>query len=118
MGYVREPRLDSTQSLLSMTMGERRTISASTFETKFIEPLRGMDFKLKNGITLTMGKLIYVQHELIGRGTFVIRAKVKYEPEGDAERWKDKSIVVKFNFTPHDWEAEGKKTQRHHRDCK
>ncbi|KAF8153391.1 hypothetical protein B0H34DRAFT_103880 [Crassisporium funariophilum] len=60
-------------------------------------PLRGAILTLNNGTKLLLTELVFVQHALIGRGTCVVRAKVF---GNSLEDWKDKSIVVKFSFTP------------------
>lgn len=68
------------------------------------QPFFGATLKLSNGLTLLLDELLYWQHALIGRGTCVVRAKLKSDDVG--HNWHNKKLVVKLTFTPETREAE------------
>ncbi len=91
------------RSLLPSTRSREKTKLSSTAPTSS-KPLHSALLKLNNGKILELGDLVFQQHALIGRGTCVIRAKVK-EPPGDP--WAGMSIIVKVSFTPVTRTSEG-----------
>lgn len=60
------------------------------------------DLVLNNGYTLTLGEQVFHQHALIGRGTCVVKARLKSAPRGAStgaanNQWS-KPLIVKFSY--------------------
>ncbi|KAF8798526.1 hypothetical protein BYT27DRAFT_7150876 [Phlegmacium glaucopus] len=104
-GYVRaiEPSLAKASPLPRASTRTRGNTETSPPTHNSLKPLLGAQLLLNNDKVLELGELVFHQHALIGRGTCVIRAKVK-----DAnDPWASKSIIVKFSFTPDTRTPEG-----------
>ena len=59
--------------------------------------LQGQTITLCNGKVLKLGTTVYHQHGLIGRGTWVVRAKVQKQSNDVA--W-DRDLIVKLSWSP------------------
>jgi hypothetical protein len=57
-----------------------------------LSTLEGKEIKLKGGKVLRVGKPVYHQHGLIGRGTWVLRAELQDHPGSD--------VIVKLSWSP------------------
>jgi Fungal protein kinase len=61
-------------------------------------PLDGVQVKLKDDTILKLGQTVFRQHCLIGRGTFVVRARrVKKGKGPDEEAW-NRDLIVKLSW--------------------
>jgi hypothetical protein len=72
-----------------------------TFETVSLSMLKGQTIKLSNRKVLELGETVYHQHGLIGRGTWVLRAKLKKgseqsESSDDDDAW-NRGLIVKLS---------------------
>lgn len=75
-----------------------------TGEAVSLSMLKGQTIKLSNGKVLELGKTVYHQHGLIGRGTWVLRAKLKKGGErsqssDDDDAW-NRGLIVKLSWSP------------------
>ena len=75
-----------------------------TGETVSLDILKGQTIKLSNGKLLELGMTVYHQHGLIGRGTWVLRAKLKKgseqnESSDDHDAW-NRGLIIKLSWSP------------------
>lgn len=72
-----------------------------TGETVSLSMFKGQKIILSNGKVLELGKTVYHQHGLIGRGTWVLRAKLKKGSEStDGNDAWNQGLIVKFSWSP------------------
>jgi hypothetical protein len=66
--------------------------------------LKGQIIALSNGMVLELGKTIYQQHSLIGRGTWVLRARLKKRSKrsgsNDGDDAWNRGLIVKLSWSP------------------
>ena len=89
----------------------RRPLPLETGETVSLSMLKGQTIALSNGMVLELGKPIYHQHSLIGRGTWVLRAKLKKGSNqsgssGGDDAW-NRGLIVKLSWSPKCRKSEG-----------
>jgi len=82
----------------------RRPPPLETGETVSLSMLKGQMIALSNGKILELGKTTYHQHGLIGRGTWVLRAKLKKGSNqsgsgGGDDAW-NRGLIVKLSWSP------------------
>jgi Fungal protein kinase len=70
-------------------------------ETVSLGVLKGQMIVLSNGKVLELGKTVYHHHGLIGRGTWVLRAKLKKGSEStDGNDAWNRGLIVKLSWSP------------------
>ena len=75
-----------------------------TGETVSLTMLKGQTIAPSNGMVLELGKTIYHQHGLIGRGTWVLRARLKKRSKqsgsSDGDDAWNQGLIVKLSWSP------------------